>query len=73
MAHRAGACELYGAGGATVIENPACATRAVEAGECEHLAGHEPAGFIGIHLSGQGRRNHRRGENGPHYKTRKHA
>ena len=37
------------AGGATVIENPACATGAIEAGECEHLARHEPAGFIGIH------------------------
>src|SRR5947209_14427987 len=33
MAHWAGARELDGAAGATVIENPACATRAIEAGE----------------------------------------
>src|SRR6185295_5627591 len=37
MAHRAGARELDRAGGTAVIENPACATRAIEAGECEHL------------------------------------
>ena len=74
MAHRAGACELHGAGGATVIENAACAAGAIEAGECEHLARHEPAGFIGIHrLPGQSGRNHRGGENGPQHKTRKHA
>ena len=74
MAHRAGARELHRAGSAAVIENTARATRTVKALECEYLAGHEPAGFIGIHrLPGDCRHGHRGGKNGPQHKTRNHA
>jgi hypothetical protein len=61
-AHRAGAGELHRSRGAAVVQNAACATGSVEAPECEHLAGDEFAGFIGIHgLPGYRGRGHRSG------------
>src|SRR5229473_317460 len=54
VVHRTGARELHRACGTTVVEYPASAAGAIEAGKCEYLAVYELAGLIGIHhLSGQ--------------------
>src|ERR1017187_10701121 len=68
-----GAAELHRASRTHVVEYPAGAVGAIEAGKREHLAGYEPAGLIGIHLSGQSGRYHRPGRNCPQHETRKHA
>src|ERR1700744_4749634 len=73
MTNRTGAVELHRASRAHVIEHPARAAGTIEAGEGEHLAGYELAGLFGVHLSGQRRRYHPPGRNGPQYETRKHA
>jgi hypothetical protein len=72
-ADRTLAAELDRPGGAEVVEHPACTAGAVETAERKHLASHKPAGFIGIHHSGQRRHNHRPGRDGPQHQTRKHA
>ena len=73
MTDRARAAELHRPGSAEVVEDPAGAAGAVETGKCEHLAGHKPAGLVGIHHPGQGGHNHRTGRDGPQHQTRKHA
>jgi hypothetical protein len=73
VANRTGAGKLDRTDRAHVIENSTRAAGAVEAGEREYLAGHEPAGFIGVHHSGERRGDHRTGSDRSQHKTRKHA
>jgi hypothetical protein len=63
---------LHCAGRTHVVEYPACTAGAIEAGECEYLAGYKLAGLIGVHHSGHRRRDYRTGRDRPYHKTRKH-
>src|SRR6185312_1142754 len=74
MTHRTGTAELHCAGRAAVVEYPASAARAVEAGKGEDLAGHEPFGLVSRHhLAGQRRRRDCSGDQSSQYTTREHA
>src|SRR6185369_15257994 len=68
-----GSVELHRASRTHVVEYPACAACAVEASECEHLAGYELAGLIGTHHPGDCGRDHQTDREGPQHETRKHV
>src|SRR5579883_135667 len=68
-----GARELHGTGGAHVIEDTSGTAGAVEAGECEDLAGDELARLLGGHRPCERGCDHGAGGNGAQQKTRKHA
>src|SRR6516164_4389525 len=68
-----GAVELHGASRAHVVEYPPRSARTVKAGECEHLAGYEPAGLLGTHRPRQSGCDRRTGHYRSQHETRKHA
>src|SRR5690606_31173227 len=68
------AAELHRAGRAPVLEYPAGAPRAVEAGERENLAGHKAFGLAGIHeVTGHCRCGDRTCKQDSRHETRKHT
>src|SRR4051794_41449158 len=73
VADRTRATELNRTSGAEIIEDAGGAAGAVEARECEDLAGNEPARLVGIHHSSQCGHDQRTGRNGAQHQTRKHA